>query len=54
MGIDIFVVGLGAIVSTVLLLVREVEHEKELKQAFEDGYKKGLYTNVVRVSEEAE
>lgn len=33
-------------------MAREKEHEQELKDSYEEGYKAGLYENVVKMSSE--
>lgn len=46
---------LFCIVSLILVIgywVREQEHEQELKDSYEKGYKKGLYENVVKFSKD--
>ncbi len=48
------VLGLGAVLVVALLLIREAEHEEELEAAFNEGYKRGLYTAVVNASADTE
>ena len=49
---DIFVLGVTSLILAVGYIIRENQIERELKAAYEKGYNDGLYTNVVRVSEE--
>lgn len=46
--------GLGAVLVVGLYIIREAEHEEELEAAFNEGYKKGLYTAVVKASANTE
>ena len=49
---DILFVSISLILA-ICYWIREAQHDNEVKQAFNEGYKKGLYTNVIRVSKEA-
>lgn len=46
--------GIGAVLVVAIYMIREAEHEEELEAAFQEGYKRGLYTAVVKASADTE